>query len=131
MPEMKTRLPYNTVPLKSGGFAGSGGLAPAARNTFFTGLSAVPCARAVAGADTAAAAAATAGAFFRNALRFDFGIIYLLIGFAAGGGSPPRPRCVPGVVPRAGLSASHRPSPIGPYPAGSVVHSGREMPFRS
>src|SRR5689334_9387570 len=88
MPEMKTRFPYNTVPLKSGGFAGSGGLAPAARNIFFTGLSAVPCARAATGADTTAAAAATAGAFFRNALRlrvvlcspaaFDFGIIYLL-----------------------------------------------------
>src|SRR6185436_5209708 len=122
MPEMKTRFPYNTVPLNIGGFAGSGGLALGPRNAFFTGLSAVPCARAVDGVDTAAAAIATTGAFFRNALRFrvllcssvafDFGIIYLLLGDAAGG-TPPRPRC-PGVVPRAGLSPSHRPSPIGP-----------------
>src|SRR4029453_15932598 len=110
MPEMKTRFPYNTVPLKSGGFAGSGGLAPAARNTFFTGLSAVPWARATVGAATAAAATAPAGAFFRNARRFDLGTIYLLLG-DSGGGAPPLPRC-PGVVPRAGLSPSHRPSPI-------------------
>src|SRR5262245_53034244 len=120
---MNTRFPYSTVPLKSGGFAGSGGLALGPRNTFFTGLSPVPCAPAVDGAVTTAAATAAAGAFFRNALRlrvlfcssvaFDFGIIYLLVG-PAGAGAPPRPRCVPGVVPRAGLSPSHRPSPIGP-----------------
>src|SRR4029078_3758954 len=101
MPEMNTRLPYNTVPLKRGGFAGSGGLALGLRNTFFAGLSVVPCARAVLGAATAAAATAAAGAFFRNALRFcvllcssvvfDLGILFLLIGVAA-------TDCLPGLA---------------------------------
>src|SRR5688500_12077666 len=58
------------MPLNSGVFSGR---LPPDQWTFFVGAAAVSAAEAVP-ADTAAAPTASAGAFFRNVLRFAFGI---------------------------------------------------------